>query len=626
MRLIPKNLIVATIAASFATTFTTQTSHAGQWLDSIFGRRQPVYPVGQPIPLNGQVAAYSPGAYPSSGYVPPSYANLRSPQVLGFGNYATPPANNAPLLAPGFPQTVAAQLPTAAYDTQWSRTPVTYYRPVTAFDPRYGTTVTSLQPCTSYQYNALRQPVIAPRPLLGEYGLQANRFPSITGPGYNPTGLANYNPTGPANYNSAGLVNTAMMPAWPQAQTIPNAGAPIGNQPGSFAPVGGAGISSGMPTSTLPLTTMSYNPAFATSAVSTPQFAGQAYTGQQAFYPNYNGQVVANPAYATSYTNSPSMGYQMSATGTAIGTGVIPTAAWLPSSTNCVNGQCYPQAGQITPPNFPGAVSVSPVGPPVYSTTPNAPNGNGSYVQPNNPNSGLNPAGAAGYANPYAPVMPNMPILPPGASLNDPDAMKQPSLDGRSASGPSATKSAATKSMESPFIVPSIPMVAIDRESAKKSQETLPNVSNRDESSKTNDSIASNIRPSIEATPSVPNLLDNPPEIPQTLSPRSNYGMKPLSAPDDFDGKPRWNPTLLDPEDRTVMERAGRISPVRPNTNNRIRLQEDPVSAVSAVALATKGPNRSAIQLISGVEPIKSEPADTAESSAIRFRPVTSLK
>jgi len=204
--------------------------------------------------------------------------------------------------------------------------------------------------------------------------------------------------------------------------------------------------------------------------------------------------------------------------------------------------------------------------------------------------------------------------------------MKQPSLDGRNAAGLSATKSAATKSMDSPFIVQNIPMVAIDRESAKKSQETLPSAPNRDESSKTNDSIASNISPSSEPTASVPSLLGNPPEIPQTLPPRSNYGMKPLSAPDDFDGKPRWNPTLLDPEDRTVMERAGRISPVRPNTNNRIRFQEDPVSAVATVALDVKRPNRNAIQLVSGVEPIKSDPADTTESSAIRFRPMTSLK
>jgi hypothetical protein len=624
MKLIPKNLIIAAIAASFATTVTTQTSHAGQWLDSLFGRRQPAYPVGQPVPLNGQVLAYSPGAYPSSGYIPPSYANLRSPQTLGFGSYATPPANNAPLFAPGFPQTVAAQLPTAAYDTQWARTPVTYYRPVTAFDPRYGTTVTSLQPCTSYQYQALRQPVIAPRPMLGEYGLQANRWPSITGPGYNPTGLA----------------NAAMTQPIPQVQSIPYAGMPFSNQPNTFAPTGGSGVSSGMPASTLPVTTMPYNPAFANAVNVAPQYAGpayagqayagqayagqayagQAYAGQQASNNglNFNGQVISNPAYATSYSGAPNMGWPTA----AIGSGVVPTAAWMPSSNNCVNGQCYSAAGQLAPPNIPGAVSVSPVGPPAYSATPNPSNGSGGFVQPTNSNTGFGSTSGPGYSNPYgAPVMPNSQVLPPGASYNDPEAERRPNMGGQNVYSPPATKS-----IESPFIVQNIPMVAIDRESSKKSQETLPNSPNRDESSKTSDAIASNDRPSNETMPTVPSLFGKTLEIPQTLPPRANYGMKPLSAPDDFDSKPRWNPTLLDPEDRTVMERGGRLSPIRTNANTRIRLVEDGNTTVSAVAMDSKKPNRSAIQLVSGVETVKPESTGGSESESIRFRPVTSLK
>ena len=614
MKLIPKNLIVAAIVASFATTVTTQTSHAGQWLDSLFGRQTPAYPVGQPVPLNGQIAAYSPGAYSSSGYVPPSYANLRSPQTLGFGNYASPPANNAPLFAPGFPQTVAAQLPTAAYDTQWARTPITYYRPVTAFDPRYGTTVTSLQPCTSYQYQAQRQPVIAPRPLLGEYGLQANRWPSITGPGYNPTGLA----------------NAPMVPPMYQVQSIPYTGMPLSNQPSTFAPPTGGVTSSGMmPASTLPATTMPYNPALANAGNVAAQYAGQTYAGQtyagqQAFYngpnyngPNYNGQVVSNPAYATGSSSSPTMGWPTA----AIGSGVIPTAAWMPSSTNCVNGQCYPATGQMAPPNIPGAVSVSPIGPPTYSATPNPTNAGGGFAQPANSNTGFGPATAPGYANPYTPVMPNSSVLPPGAIYSDPDAEKQPSLGGQN-----APRSAENKSTESPFTVQSIPRVAIDRESSKKSQEILPTSPYRDESSIRNDAFALNDRPASETMPSGPRLFGNAPEIPQTLPPRGNYGMKPLSAPDDFDSKPRWNPTLLDPEDRTVMEKSGRLSPNRPSANTRIRLVEDGNAAVTAVAMDTKQSNRSAIQLVSGLETVKPESKATTESGAIRFRPVSSLK
>ena len=118
MKLSPKRLLVVAIAACFSLSVTTQTCQAGPWLDSLFGRRPPAYPVGAPVPVNGQIAAYSLGGYyPASGYIPPSYANLRSPVVAGYGNYAVPPTNNAPVFAPGFPQTVFGQLPTAAYDS-----------------------------------------------------------------------------------------------------------------------------------------------------------------------------------------------------------------------------------------------------------------------------------------------------------------------------------------------------------------------------------------------------------------------------------------------------------------------------------------------------------------------------
>ena len=111
MKLISKRLLIVAAAACVAWSGTTQTCHAGPWLDSLFGGRSPVYPVGVPIPVNRQIAAYSPGGYQPLGYVPPSYANLRSPQVLGYGSYASPPTNNAPLIAPGFPQPVFGQPP-----------------------------------------------------------------------------------------------------------------------------------------------------------------------------------------------------------------------------------------------------------------------------------------------------------------------------------------------------------------------------------------------------------------------------------------------------------------------------------------------------------------------------------
>lgn len=620
MKFIPKHLLLAATAACFASAVNAQPSHAGQWLDSLFGRPQPAYPVGTPVPVNGQVAAYSPGVYPQAGYVPPAYSNLRTPQVAGYGSYASPPTYNAPLLAPGFPQTVAGQLPTAAYDTQWARTPVTYYRPVTAFDPRYGTTVTSLQPCTSYQYQAQRQPVIAPRPLLGDYGLQANRWPSITGPGYNPTGLA----------------NTAMYaPAVAPFQNIPNAGMQIANPPSAFAPTG-VGVASGMPASTLPLTTMQYNPVVTSQPYVAQPYAAQTYAaqpnmGQQAAYyngQNYNGQVIGNPAYASSVSAMP---YNAPAS-QPIGSGVMPTAAWMPSTAACPNGLCPQQANtqsyptQLAAPNIPGAV-VRPVGPPTYSATPNPTYGNNGFTQPVNPGTGYNPAAApfAPAFNPSGvnPVLPNGQILPSGGNNVDPEATRQPSLPlgGRQASSPSAGSSTvsdpASNSNSSPFQGQNSPIVAANRESTGK--ETTTQWKSSESFAKPRDTIA--------ADPGIGRSTTVAPEIPDTLPPRVNYGMKPLSAPDDFDTKPRWNPTLLDPDDRTVMERSGLWAPETTKLAGRIRTLEESESAVAAVAFESTQSGRNNIQLVSGVEAKHTVSSKTpAHDQTIRFRPVATLK
>jgi len=585
MKLNRKGFLIVATAAYFAVTVNTQTSQAGQWLDSILGRRPPVYPVGTPVPLNGQVAAFSQGAYPSLGYIPPSYANLNSPQTLGYGSYMSPPANNAPLLPPGFPQTVAAQLPTAAYDTQWARTPVTYYRPVTAFDPRYGTTVTSLQPCTSYQYQAQRQPVLALRPLLGEYGLQANRWPSITGPGYNPTGLVNA-PTYPA-YQS---IPNGGMPAFGQpaiGQPVfgqPVFGQPVFGQPNAV-PVGGAGVSSGMPASTMPLTTMPYNPANV-----------GAYASQQAYYA---GQAFANPTYATNYSSSASVGLPTQ----AVGSGVVATAAWLPTTPTCADGMCPQTTGQMNTPNIPGAASVVPVGPPTYSALPNT-----------NPNTNL-PA----YSAP--PVLPNFPVMPsnnnPGS---DPEAERRPELGRKMSSNFSRIPS------ESAPNVQSIPMVAIDREATPRNGETAAGFSNPDGSFKPRDSLAlgnsaTNSLNKDESSGIEPRVFDGAPQIPQTLAPRGDYGMKPLNAPEELDSNPRWTPTLLEPDDRVAMERAASAN--RRGENKRIRIREDQESVISAVVMNSSKSNRNSIQLVSGVETKKTESVD---AGVIRFRPVTKLK
>ena len=200
---------------------------------------QAPYPVGSPYPVTNpapQAGSYAAGR-PTIPVVPitPSYGSTPS----YYGNYGMLPPASGTTLPNGFPQSVASAMPTAAYDTQWQRTPVTYYRPVTQFDPNYGTTVTSLQPCTSYQYQAQRVPMVAPTPVGGAYAQASNQWPAINQPGYYPTGVANayaMNPVPLANPNTPLPGSMVAPPTYPQVQYLP----PNGTVPASAMSPGSA--------------------------------------------------------------------------------------------------------------------------------------------------------------------------------------------------------------------------------------------------------------------------------------------------------------------------------------------------------------------------------------------------
>ena len=266
---------------------------------------QAAYPVGSPYPVASpypaQGANYAVGR-PTIPVVPitPSYGSTPS----YYGNYGMLPPASGNALPNGFPQSVASAMPTAAYDTQWQRTPVTYYRPVTQFDPNYGTTVTSLQPCTSYQYQAQRVPMVAPTPVGGAYAQASNQWPAINQPGYYPTGVANayaMNPVPLANPNTPLPGSMVAPPTYPQVQYLPSNG-------------------------TVPA-----------SATSTGSATFQANTNPGLSSAVYYGSPTANPA-----VNCPN--------------GVCP------SNTYAANAP----STNLTPPNVPGAASIVPMGPVTY--------------------------------------------------------------------------------------------------------------------------------------------------------------------------------------------------------------------------------------------------------------------
>ncbi|MCU0707148.1 MAG: hypothetical protein MUF23_02540 [Pirellula sp.] len=347
----------------------------------------PAYPVGPPIPIT-----------PTA----PSGTAMTS----NFGSYGMQPPSPGAFFPAGLPQTSAGMLPTAAYDTRWVQTPVTYYRPVTQFDPRYGTTVTSLQPCTSYQYQAARVPLVAPQ-LVPQPTYSANRLPAVTAPGYYPTALA------PAN-------------VYPTLQQIPSAGTPVTSGMMSYAT---AGTSSG-PASTLPLATMSSPSSVAPATFFNPS-VGSGVSQATAFMPATQSPMATAPMSSVPMSSVP-------ITSAIPGTGTPVYSVPNPSMTNCPNGVCNPS----TVPSIPGATSVVPLGPPTtLPSTAAAMNptlANPSLANPPAANTTTvpwtNPSAPSAFApNPAIsnPVMPNPgdinPVLPPGSG-SDPEATRQPSL------------------------------------------------------------------------------------------------------------------------------------------------------------------------------------------------------
>lgn len=321
---------------------------------------QAAYPVGSPYPVASpypaQGANYAVGR-PTIPVVPitPSYGSTPS----YYGNYGMLPPASGNALPNGFPQSVASAMPTAAYDTQWQRTPVTYYRPVTQFDPNYGTTVTSLQPCTSYQYQAQRVPMVAPTPVGGAYAQASNQWPAINQPGYYPTGVANayaMNPVPLANPNTPLPGSMVAPPTYPQVQYLPSNG-------------------------TVPASAMS--PGSATFQANTNPGLSSAV---------YYGSPTANPA-----VNCPN--------------GVCP------SNTYAANAP----STNLTPPNVPGAASIVPMGPVTYlpgSSVPGSSVPGSSNTNPVLPPSGatLDPEAARAPTWPPPPSLTPPSVTPPSAT------------------------------------------------------------------------------------------------------------------------------------------------------------------------------------------------------------------
>jgi len=511
----------------------------------------PAYPVGAPYPVGPNAAAVTP--------ITPSNGGMSS----YYGNYGMMPPSQGPFLPPGIPQTVVSAMPTAAYDTQWMRTPVTYYRPVTQFDPNYGTTVTSLQPCTSYQYPAHRVPMVAPAPATGPYAYESNQWPGVNAPGYFPTGVmptaapsmpvyppVQQIPMAGMNYAAASPVRTSSYGAY--ANTLMNT--PVPNGPMAMAPMTGA---------TLPMTAaMPVAPA-----VSSAVYMGGAGSAVPAAAwsasPAVAGPTMIGPTVAGTGTpmyTSPSNPLNMTSAmpGTCL-PGTCPPATAMSSAMPMNTAAPYPATqyaspSNIAPPNIPGA-TVIPVGPPTilnnpsaaspmvgqtglpatYPSTSSVPSSVGPT--PIYPGATLPSTGAStvvpGIPKPFNPGEVS-PVLPPGANGNDPEANRVPSL-GTNAGLPNHPQSNVAQLMP----MPRLPLVEIDRSPTTEVRYPTSNASNK-------------------SPVALPNPFDataaNASNGALSLPPSPSQSVSPLAAPDSFDAAPRWNPKLAAPAEASPHE------------------------------------------------------------------------
>jgi hypothetical protein len=569
-----RQLFLAGLSAGVAMSLPTPRAEA--WFDGWCCSKKPApaYPVGSPFPVTSGM----PGLPPVTPIVP-SNGGMTS----YYGNYGVAPPSPGTFLPAGVPQTVVGAMPTAAYDTQWQRTPVTYYRPVTQFDPNYGTTVTALQPCTSYQYQAQRVPLVAPAPMGGPYAYDANRWPAVNAPGYYPTGMVATNPS---------------LPTYPSVQQIPTTGMNYAANVGS---------SSG-PTSTLPVRTMGFGTvpgtvmpsssagmAPAMSPVATAVYMGApnnqlAPVSGMGVSSNFGSvpaaawsQASPVPVGAPTMVGAPMVGAPMVGApmvGGPVGSsqvtsmaapnpssfpaGAITSMSPSASGVYCPNGTCPPAAGASTAmpvPNIPGAASVVPYGPPTYQKVPTPPVT--SSVTPF-PSTTPVPGVGSGVMSPSNVVNPGdlNPVLPPGATSSDPEAARPPSLL-NSAPNPAVNASKVAG------LVPlqRLPMVSIDRAASSETRyPTSSNVSSY--------SPAAAANPFNSNAPTQPSAALTLPSLGGVSTPLSGptsqpANQSPLTAPDSFDAAPRWNPKLLPPPNIVPEETVASTSKLKSASHQR---------------------------------------------------------
>jgi hypothetical protein len=458
-----------------------------------------------------------------------------APQTSGYGTYpynaytGYPNTSYSPIVPAGLPQTIPAWLPTGGYASQYYRAPTTYYRPVTSLDPNTGTTVTSLQPCASYQYQAQRVPLLVPQwsnYAYGGYGASSlqNRWSPITAPAVGSaagqsslsiaSGMGTYG-TSPVVQipMSGGVLNTA--PALPTAQPITSGYGGIYQA----APVQGTSVTSVGSNSVVPAAAWSgyfgnvpqtFTQPATISLPSSPITSGYSPSGPTT---NVNGVTITpiGPPVTSTYPTSPiTSGSTFSGSST---TSMLPSQPTLPPSTI---GSMPGSMGQPIMPSAvsPHAAAPSTVFPPVMPSTP-APT---SSWSPSPPSS-------------WSPAT----TIPGNSSQYDKDAMAAPSLNPTIAE--SRKPEVAPIESQPRFQLRSVERTPVENQPANEAPRSP-------WTNQSNDKFNSNSTPeSTKESAEEPVLKLN------------MDALRPIPAPQNFDATPDWKPALLNARDQTAAER-----------------------------------------------------------------------
>jgi hypothetical protein len=465
------------------------------WWAQHHGAAAPAYPVGSPVPVASGYGSY---AYPYNAYT--GYPNTSYSPVISL------------------PQTVAGALPTGAYASQYYRAPTTYYRPVTSFDPVTGTNVTSLQPCSSYQYQAQRVPLLTPAWTNYPYGgyasaVPATRWPTVAQPnvaspavgsaaGQSALSIA----SGFGTYANSPVVqpSTPALSAYPTAPMAHSLSNPL---PVSQPVISGYGGIHYSPTPTASTVIASPNSVVPAATWSSPTMVAPAYPSQTFPY------ATATPA-PSSIVPSPS-------------TLVMPPA--IPSSS-------VPAPAPVTTWSpMPGSMGLTTI-PPAPSTT---------LAVPSLP---------ATETFPSTSVPPSSPVFP---SILPPTSANGTGFDAESQTTPRLmTPSDSSSLMKPPTDSPEQPrfqLRSVERQPSTNDAE--PSQPKWPPSQAPTNPPASSTGPQLQPLPS--NGSDsNSSTWKQDFDLKLNTeSLRPIPAPPDFDATPEWRSPLMNAHDQTAKQR-----------------------------------------------------------------------